>query len=192
MKCGLAAFLLLLTEGADTAANLSLSDMKLSNGGEAALPLAASNPPNAGPAANAMPCGTRGMLRQVRAATGFSKAEYEKGTLKDIAESDDEWFRKCWFHWRKTISLSAEERDELLRWTEKLVTLRTKGIMEGNYRKYYRECAVYIAALGEAKEAGGEWNAKQITMAKYMDAYSRRSSFRGEMRAFGMRDPRKK
>ena len=166
MKCGLAAFLLLLTEGTDTLASATTF--------------------------YAMPCGAREMLRQVRAATVFSKAEYEKGTLKDIAESDDEWFRKCWLHWRETISLSAEERDELLRWTEKLVTLRTKGIMEGNYRKYYRECAAYIAALGEAKEAAGQRDAKQTTMAKYMEAYSRRSSFRGEMEAFGMRDPRKK
>lgn len=58
--------------------------------------------------------------------------------------------------------------------------------------KYYRECVTYIAALGEAKEAAGQRDAKQTTMAKYMEAYSRRSSFRGEMEAFGMRDPRKK
>ena len=196
MKCGLAAFLLLLTEVTDTTTDLSLPDIKPSNGRASALPSSGSNSPNARAVAattlNAMPCGAREMLRQVRAAAGFSKAEYEKGTLKDIAESDDEWFRKCWLHWRKTISLSAEKRDELLQWTEKLVTLRTKGIMEGNHRKYYGECAAYIAALGEAKEAGGERNAKQITMAKYMEAYSRRSSFRGEMRAFGMRDLRKK
>ncbi len=181
MKCGLAAFLLLLTEGTDTTAELSLPGMKPSNSGAAATTTL-----------YAMPCGAREMLRQVRAAVGFSKAEYERGTLKDIAESDDEWFRKCWLHWRKTISLSAEKRDELLQWTEMLVTLRTKGIMEGNHRKYYGECAAYIAALGEAKEAGGERDAKQSTMAKYMEAYSRRSSFRGEMEAFGMRDLRKK
>lgn len=131
------------------------------------------------------------MLRQVTGAVGFSKKEYENGTLKTIDESDQDWFWKCWLHWKKTVPLSEGERRELLQWTEGLVTVRVKGIMEGNHRKYYGECAAYIAALGEAKESGGERNGKQNTMAKYMEAYSRHSSFRQEMLAYGMRDLRK-
>lgn len=156
MKCGLAAFLLLLTESVELAA------------------------------------GGREMLRQVVAAVGFDKAEYEKGTLSTIEESNEAWFWKCWLHWKKTVLLSEEEREELLQWSEGLVTRRVNGIMEGNHRKYYWECAAYIAALGEAEESGGEQNGKQRAMEQYMELYPRRSAFREELRRYGMRDSRKK
>ena len=136
--------------------------------------------------------GSREMLRQVTGAVGFRKTEYENGTLKVIKENDEDWFWKCWLHWKKTVPLSEEERGKLLQWVEELITMRVKGIMEGNHRKYYGECAAYIAALGEARESGGERNGKQNTMAKYMEAYSRRSAFREEMRRYGMRELRKK
>lgn len=156
MKCGLAAFLLLLTEDTDL-----------------------------GP-------GNREMVRQLTEAAGFDKAEYEKGTLRVIEESNEDWFRECWCCWKKTVSLSGEEREELLQWVEKLITRRVKGIMDGNHRKYYGECAAYIAALGEARESTGQLNGKQDTMVKYMELYSRRSAFREEMQSYGMRDSRKK
>ncbi len=166
MKCGLAAFLLLLTE-----------DIGL--------------PPAAAPSGTLLP-GAREMLRRIVEAVKFDKAEYENGILKAIHESSEEWFLKCWLRWKKTVPLSNGERTELLEWAESLVTKRVKGIMEGNHRNYYGECAAYIAALGEAKESGGEPDGKQATMLKYMEAYNRRSAFRQEMRSYGMRDDRKK
>lgn len=156
MKCGLAAFLLLLTESESLAA-----------GGWA-------------------------MLQLIVAAVGFDKSEYEQGTLETINESNEERFWKCWLLWRKTAILPEAEKAEYLQWAESLVTKRLNGIMEGNHRKYYGECAAYIAALGEAKESAGEKNGKQNTMSKYMEAYSRRSAFREELRRYGMRDSRKK
>lgn len=156
MKCGLAAFLLLLTEDTDL-----------------------------GP-------GNREMRRQLTAAAGFNKTEYEKGTQRVIEESNEDWFWQCWCCWKRTISLSCAEREELQQWVEELVTRRVKGIMEGNHRKYYGECAAYIAALGEARESAGQLNGKQDTMAKYMEVYSRRRSFREELQRYGMRDSRKK
>ena len=170
MKCGLAAFLLLLTEDG------SLPQDAARQGGEL----------------KTMKPGAREMLRRIVAAVGFDKSEYEKGTLRLIEESNEGWFLTCWNHWKRTVPLSREQREALLGWAEGLVTKRVQGIMEGNHRNYYGECAAYIAALGEAREAGGEPNGKQATMAKYMEAYNRRSAFRQVMRGYGMQDTRKK
>ena len=170
MKCGLAAFLLLLTEDG------SLPQDAAQQGGEL----------------KTMKPGAREMLRRIVAAVGFDKSEYEKGTLRLIEESNEGWFLTCWNRWKRTVPLSREQREALLEWAEGLVTKRVQGIMEGNHRNYYGECAAYIAALGEAREAGGEPNGKQATMAKYMEAYNRRSAFRQEMRGYGMQDTRKK
>ena len=170
MKCGLAAFLLLLTEDG------SLPQDAARQGGEL----------------KTMKPGAREMLRRIVAAAGFDKSEYEKGTLRLIEESNEGWFLTCWNRWKRTVPLSREQREALLGWAEGLVTKRVQGIMEGNHRNYYGECAAYIAALGEAREAGGEPNGKQATMAKYMEAYNRRSAFRQVMRGYGMQDTRKK
>lgn len=170
MKCGLAAFLLLLTEDG------SLPQDAARQGGEL----------------KTMKPGAGEMLRRIVAAVGFDKSEYEKGTLRLIEESNEGWFLTCWNHWKRTVPLSREQREALLEWAEGLVTKRVQGIMEGNHRNYYGECAAYIAALGEAREAGGEPNGKQATMAKYMEAYNRRSAFRQVMRGYGMQDTRKK
>ena len=170
MKCGLAAFLLLLTEDG------SLPQDAAQQGGEL----------------KTMKPGAREMLRRIVAAAGFDKSEYEKGTLRLIEESNEGWFLTCWNHWKRTVPLSREQREALLGWAEGLVTKRVQGIMEGNHRNYYGECAAYIAALGEARESGGEPNGKQATMAKYMEAYNRRSAFRQVMRGYGMQDTRKK
>ena len=171
MKCGLAAFLLLLlTEDG------SLPQDAARQGGEL----------------KTMKPGAREMLRRIVAAVGFDKSEYEKGTLRLIEESNEGWFLTCWNHWKRTVPLSREQREALLGWAEGLVTKRVQGIMEGNHRNYYGECAAYIAALGEARESGGEPNGKQATMAKYMEAYNRRSAFRQVMRGYGMQDARKK
>lgn len=170
MKCGLAAFLLLLTEDG------SLPQDAAQQGGEL----------------KTMKPGAREMLRRIVAAVGFDKSEYEKGTLRFIEESNEGWFLTCWNRWKRTVPLSREQREALLEWAEGLVTKRVQGIMEGNHRNYYGECAAYIAALGEARESGGEPNGKQATMAKYMEAYNRRSAFRQVMRGYGMQDTRKK
>lgn len=170
MKCGLAAFLLLLTEDG------SLPQDAAQQGGEL----------------KTMKPGAREMLRRIVAAAGFDKSEYEKGTLRLIEESNEGWFLTCWNHWKRTVPLSREQREALLGWAEGLVTKRVQGIMEGNHRNYYGECAAYIAALGEARESGGEPNGKQAIMAKYMEAYNRRSAFRQVMRGYGMQDTRKK
>lgn len=152
MKCGLAAFLLLLLEE------------------------------------ESLQSGCMEMCHRVVWETGFSKEKYQQGMLKKISADNEEWFWKCFCQWKKALVFSKEERDRYLPWVEELVLKRVNGIMEGNHRKYYDECAGYIAALGEVIESMGEPGGKQRVMMEYKALYSRRTAFHKELRAFGMKD----
>lgn len=156
MKCGLAAFLLLLLEGRELQA------------------------------------GCREMCRMVVSSIGFEKEDYEHGISRHIQEGSQELFWKCFCHWKDTVSVPEEEKQQYLEWVEGLVTKRLNGIMGGNYRKYYDECAGYIAALGEVRESRGETGGKQNVMLEYKALYSRRTAFHKELRAFGMRDGKRR
>ena len=151
MKCGLAAFLLLLFEGE----NLNQ--------------------------------GCTYMCGKVVEDTGFSSKDYEQGILGAVDDSSREWFWKCFCRWKKMMSVTEEEKLGYLKWVERLVARRVKGIMDGNHRNYYGECAAYVAALGEVRESRGEANGKQKAMVEYKGLYSRRSAFHGELRAMGMK-----
>ena len=85
------------------------------------------------------------------------------------------------------ISITEEEKLEYLKWAGRLVARRVEGIMDGNHRNYYGECAAYVAALGEVKESRGEVNGKQKALLEYKGLYSRRSAFHRELRAMGMK-----
>lgn len=124
-------------------------------------------------------------------SVGFEKEDYEHGISGHISEGSQEWFWKCFCHWKDTVSVPEEEKRQYLEWAEGLVTKRLNGIMGGNYRKYYGECAGYIAALGEVRESRGEIGGKQNVMLGYKALYSRRTAFHQELRAFGMRDGRR-
>lgn len=152
MKCGLAAFMLLLLEGGD------------------------------------LQSGCRGMCRKVVSEIEFNKEEYQRGTLKTISEDSQAVFWKCFCHWKNTVPFSEEEKQQYLQWAETLVEKRVIGIMEGNHRKYYGECAEYIAALGEVRESRGETGGKQRVMMEYKAMYSRRTAFHKELRGLGMKD----
>jgi len=156
MKCGLAAFILLLTE-----------QKYVQQGG-------------------------REMCNRVISATRFDKEEYEQGTDKKVKEGNLEWFWKCFNVWKSGIALPDQEKQNYLAWIEKLLAKRVKGIMDGNRRNYYGECAAYIAALGEAVESWGERGAKQKLLLEYKALYSRRSAFHEELRAYGMVDAKRR
>mgnify|MGYP001046018735 FL=1 len=150
MKCGLAAFLLLLLEHDSLFAG----------------------------------CGQ--MCSMIVSLTGFNKEEYEKGILTPLRESSQEWFWKCFCHWKKNVTLPEGEKQMYLQWIDHLIAERVKGIMENNRRNYYGECAAYIAALGEVKESMGEIGAKQKILSHYKTLYSRRRAFHAELRTYGM------
>ena len=83
--------------------------------------------------------------------------------------------------------MEQELKERVIRKIEKLLEIRTAGIMEANRRNYYGECAAYIAALREVKKSLGDTGAKQRFMTFYKEKYSRKSAFRAEMKAYGWR-----
>ena len=156
MKCGLAAFLLLLLE-----------EEKLQQG-------------------------CKEMCRKIVSEVKFEKNEYENGLLKKIDDNSQEWFWNCFCRWKNSIVLSEEEKNMYMQWIETLVEKRVKGIMEANRRNYYGECAAFIAALGEVREAKGELNGKQKLLLEYKTLYSRRRAFHEELRTYGMIEKKRK
>lgn len=106
--------------------------------------------------------------------------------------SDEGLFWNIFQNWREQVPLTDVEKDEILKKLEKWIRIRVEGIMNGNHRKYYGECASYIAALGEVRESRGEKMAKERLMQSYRETYSRRRAFHDELRAYGMKDTRKK
>lgn len=133
-----------------------------------------------------LPVGLRSMLNQVSFASGFKADEYFKGTeVRDEANDDALW--KLFCQWKRNVQISDEQREAWLDKIEKWIGLRVTGIMNGNYRNYYGECASYIAAFGEVQESMGIPGGKARIMERYKGEYSRRRAFHQELRRYGMR-----
>jgi len=135
--------------------------------------------------------GGRAMLSKIVSSVAFTTGEYRQGASVEIYETDMEWFWKCFRRSRRLHPMTESEQKIYLGWIEKLVKKRVDGILEGNHRNYYHECAEYIAALGEVLESRGVIHGKQIVMLEYKHNYSRRSAFHKELRTCGMKDGRK-
>lgn len=103
------------------------------------------------------------------------------------AETTWKWF----LQWKNLIQISLEEKTKYLNKMEKLIEKRVQGIMDANRRNYYDECAAYVAALGEVKEAMGLVGSKQVVMEQYRAKYARRSAFHQALRDYGMLKTRK-
>lgn len=127
-----------------------------------------------------------------KTAMGFSKKEYQKGLYMPDDINEKELFYNLFLEWKSMMQMEPEIRIRAIEKIEVLLEKRTEGIMSGNHRKYYGECAAYLAALGEVKESLGEFGAKQRLMTSYKDKYSRRSAFRAEMQAYGWINIKKK
>lgn len=98
--------------------------------------------------------GIKAMLTRSVSSVSFSAEEYGRGILRKQNANDCELLWKCFCQSREQNPMSDEEQQRYLSWIEQLVKIRVDGIMEGNHRKYYGECAAYIAALGEIFEYG--------------------------------------
>lgn len=85
----------------------------------------------------------------------------------EIDEKDMEYFGKSFCRSKVLNPMKESEQQVYLKWIEMLVKKRVDGIMEGNFRRYYFECAEYIAALGEVRESRGVLNGKQQLMLEY-------------------------
>ena len=135
--------------------------------------------------------GIRKMAEMAKGAFNFSLEEYRLGLDNDAAlgleNAGTDPFYDVFARWKQMTPMEQELKERVIRKIEKLLEKRTAGIMEANRRNYYGECAAYIAALGEVKEALGDTGAKQRFMAFYKEKYSRRNAFRAEMKAYGWR-----
>lgn len=133
--------------------------------------------------------GGRAMISRIVSSIILTIGEYRQGTSAEINETDMEWF--CFRRSKLLHPMNESDQKILFGWIEKLVKKRVDGIMEGNHRNYYHECAEYIAALGEVLESRGVIDGKQIVMLEYKQNYFRRSAFHRELRTCGMKDRRK-
>ena len=131
------------------------------------------------------------MLSKIVSSVAFTTEEYRQGVSVEINETNIEWLWKCFGRFKELHPLTESEQQVYLEWIKMLVKKRLDGIMEGNHRNYYFECAEYIAALGEVLESRGVLNGKQQLMLEYKQNYSRRSAFHKELRTCGMKDGRK-
>lgn len=129
--------------------------------------------------------GLSAMADMGKTAMSFSGKEYQKGLYMPEDINENELFYSLFLEWKFMIQMDDEVRNRAIEKIERLLEKRTEGIMNGNRRKYYGECAAYIAALGEVKESLGEFGAKQRIMTAYRDQYPRRSAFRAELQAYG-------
>lgn len=138
--------------------------------------------------------GCREMCRRVCEEIAFDTENYCKGLAgTDVNDIPKETvFMKLFRKWQERITMSEETRKVVLRDIEGWIRKRVKGIMEGNHRKYYGECASYIAAYGEVLESRGISGAKEKIMEDYRSEYSRRRAFHEELRRYGMADKRKR
>ena len=132
------------------------------------------------------PEGMKSMQSMAKSVCQISADKFYRGTEINSKLSDNELFSQLFNSWKKEVKLTTEESKKWLGEIEKLITGRVTGIMEGNHRNYYGECASFIAALGEVQESLGMPDAKKHIMEKYRNEYSRRSAFRKELVTYGM------
>lgn len=133
-----------------------------------------------------LPAGLGVMLSMVSFACGFKADEYLKGTNVQDETDDKDMLWKLFCQWKRDVQVSDEQREAWLNKIEKWIALRVEGIMNGNHRDYYGECASYIAAFGEVQESMGVLWGKARFMEKYKNEYSRRRAFHQELRKYGM------
>lgn len=134
-----------------------------------------------------LPAGCTQMCSMVCQSGLFAAKEYAQGLTRAVSTNSNSLFWECFCKWREMTPMpTGDEKwvmEKLAAWIQK----RVEGIMNGNHRKYYGECAAFIAAFGEVRESRGETDGKERLMNDYRAAYSRRTAFHGELRAFGMK-----
>lgn len=131
--------------------------------------------------------GMEDMLSLARTASSFSASAYITGTDMKKGTDDRALFAGCFEEWKKDIHLDEKTSAELLEKVEEWIDLRVSAIMEGNKRKYYDECASFVAALGEVVESRETPGGKEMILEGYRDKYNRRHSFHDSLRSYGMR-----
>ncbi|GLC79896.1 hypothetical protein LBYZC6_20100 [Lacrimispora brassicae] len=133
------------------------------------------------------PEGMKAMQSRAKSVCEISADKFYRGTEINSKLSDNELFSQLFNSWKNEVQLTIEESKKWLGKIEKWIAGRVTGIMEGNHRNYYGECASFIAAFGEVQESLGIPDAKAHIMEKYRNEYSRLSAFRKELVIYGMK-----
>ena len=120
-------------------------------------------------------------------ACSFSTESYCEGIGQKSELPDEAMFQKCFEKWKADIVLSEDTRELWLNRIDNWIALRVSAIMARSNRKYYGECAAFIAAYGEVMESRNNPGAKDAIMQQYRQEYSRRRAFHDELRCYGMR-----
>lgn len=137
-----------------------------------------------------LPKGVHIMLQNIKSSIGFSRDEFEKGLgrldtdIKKDADEELEYFRNLFEKWKGTVNCSDAWECDLIRQIRKWISCRVDGIVGGQKRNYYGECAEYIAAFGEVLESRGQHGAKKDLMMKYRQEYPRHRAFHQELKRF--------
>lgn len=136
--------------------------------------------------------GCRTMCEDIVRSIGFTVEEYSKGLSRTFELNDVELFWNLFGRWKNSNVLPEADQERIINKLDKWIQMRVEGIMQNNRRNYYGECAAFVAAFGEVKESRGERNGKDNIFEAYRTEYSRRSAFHDEMRAYGMKDRKRK
>lgn len=137
--------------------------------------------------AKQLPNGCKKMLEYSVFDLHVTSREYQKGLRSDVETDAENLFWRCFCKWRQQTPMAVEFQEKILQRIEELLWWRTDGIMEANRRKYYGECAAFVAALGETLEMRGKIGAKQKMLESFRSRWPRRVAFREELRRFGYR-----
>ena len=135
-----------------------------------------------------LPVGCREMCGKVCQSASFTADEYSHGLCRVVGTDSMELFWECFRKWKAVTPMTENDTVWILEKLEVWIRIRVEGIMQGNYRNHYGECAAFIAAFGEVRESRGVVNGKANMMNAYKEAYSRRSAFHRKLREFGMKD----
>ncbi len=136
---------------------------------------------------NAEGKGMEAMRQSVFKASSFKKSEFTLGTDIKTRASDFNMFNEYFELWKKDITIDEAVCQGWITKLENWIEMRTDAIIKGSKRKYYGECAAYIAALGEVEESRGKERAKETLMLGYKALYPRHHAFHSELVSCGMR-----
>ncbi len=143
--------------------------------------------------------GCRAQLRTVIFEMGFRQKDYEAGLDKEpvsqeksAGNEDADIFEEAFARWKARQILSEDQAEKYLVQLTRLIHMRVKAIVSGQYRNHYNSVAALAAALGEVKESRGELSAKERILLDYRAEFPRHSAFHEALRTYGMPNKKKR
>lgn len=111
---------------------------------------------------------------------------FNSGESKNLETNKPYSFKEALNIWKEKNSDPNIDINTTLDKLDKLLEKRVQVIMEKSRTRYYEECALLIAALGEVLESRGI-KTKQQYMQKFYDLYPRRRNFVNALKELGFK-----